>query len=299
MGDYVRHNSVSMPFLNVDSWVILSSVELSIKHKIEKVGVPLKDWDINIYRGILTGYNEAFIISTQKRNEILSNCLTEEEKQRTESIIRPILRGRDIKRYGYQYADLYLIATFPSRHYDIDDYPALKSFLLSFGIERLEQTGDEYMIDGEKVKSRKKTSNKWFETQDSISYWEDFNKPKLIYPETTQDAYFAYNEDGIFIDKTCFMLISDKAKYLQAILSSSLFSYAYKQFFSSVELGEHGYQYNKHALLKLPIVIPSNPDIFDQISEKEINSMVYAIYGISESEIVYIDKKINDRFKNK
>ncbi|MBQ9173957.1 MAG: restriction endonuclease, partial [Bacteroidales bacterium] len=94
-----------------DSWVILSPIEQSIKRKIEAVGTPLKDWDINIYRGVLTGYNDAFIISTDKRNEILANCLSEDERKRTDELIRPILRGRDIKRYGYEWAKLWLINT--------------------------------------------------------------------------------------------------------------------------------------------------------------------------------------------
>lgn len=72
-----------------DSWVILSPVEQSIKRKIESVGTPLKDWDINIYRGVLTGYNEAFIINTEKRNEILANCQSEEERAKTAELIRP------------------------------------------------------------------------------------------------------------------------------------------------------------------------------------------------------------------
>ena len=91
--------------------MILSDIEQRIKAKIEAIGTPLKDWDINIYRGILTGYNEAFIIDKAKKEEILANCKTEEERQRTAEIIRPILRGRDIKRYGYEFADLYLINT--------------------------------------------------------------------------------------------------------------------------------------------------------------------------------------------
>ncbi|MBF4213254.1 type II restriction endonuclease, partial [Pseudomonas donghuensis] len=80
----------------------------------EAVGVPLKDWDIQINYGIKTGCNDAFIITTDKRNEILANCKDEAERKRTEELIRPILRGRDIKRYGYNWADLYLIATFPA-----------------------------------------------------------------------------------------------------------------------------------------------------------------------------------------
>ena len=178
-------------FSSSDSWVILSPIEQSIKHKIEAVGTPLKDWDINIYRGVLTGYNDAFIISTEKRDEILSNCQSEEERIKTAELIRPILRGRDIKRYGYEWANLYLIATFPSRHYNIEEYPAVKRYLLSFGKERLEQTGKTYTINGEKIKARKKTNNKWFETQDSISYWDYF--PLLPWIFLFATGYFLYS----------------------------------------------------------------------------------------------------------
>lgn len=90
------------------------------------------------------------------------------------------MRGRDIKRYSYDFADLYIIATFPSKHYEIDDYPAVKNYLLSYGIERLEQTGKTYLVNNQPVKARKKTSNKWFETQDSISYWLKYNLTRRI-----------------------------------------------------------------------------------------------------------------------
>ena len=92
-----------------DAWSILSEIELSIKNKIEAAGTPLRDWNVNIFRGVLTGYNDAFIISSEKRDEILANCADESEKQRTADIIRPILRGRDIKRYGYSWSGLWLI----------------------------------------------------------------------------------------------------------------------------------------------------------------------------------------------
>ena len=164
MSDFVSSNTSYNDFVMVGSksWVILSDVERSIKEKIEKVGKPLKEWNIQIYRGVLTGCNEAFIISTDKRNEILSKCIDEAERDRTEKLIRPILRGRDIKRYSYHWSGLWLIATFPSRHYDIEMYPAVKDYLLSnFGMERLEQTGNEYIIKGEKVKARKKTDSPW------------------------------------------------------------------------------------------------------------------------------------------
>jgi len=143
MSDFVRQSSFIAEFGTSEAWVILTPIEQSIKRKIESVGTPLKDWDIQINYGIKTGFNEAFIISSEKRDEILANCADEQERTRTENLIRPILRGRDIKRYSYHWSGLWLIATFPSRHYDIEMYPAVKDYLLSnFGMERLEQTGN-------------------------------------------------------------------------------------------------------------------------------------------------------------
>ena len=105
----MEQNCTECDFAGADSWVILSPIEQSIKRKIEAIGKPLKDWDINIYRGVLTGCNEAFIISKQIRDEILGNCQTPDEYDRTAALIRPILRGRDIKRYSYDWANLWLI----------------------------------------------------------------------------------------------------------------------------------------------------------------------------------------------
>ena len=109
MSDFVQQQKSICDFNSYESWVILSPIEQSIKRKIEAVGTPLKDWDIQINYGIKTGFNDAFIITTEKRNEILANCKTDDERQRTEELIRPILRGRDIKRYGYDWANLWLI----------------------------------------------------------------------------------------------------------------------------------------------------------------------------------------------
>lgn len=156
-------------FTSSDAWTILTPIERSIKNKILEKGTPLADWDISINRGILTGYNAAFIIDSATKETIIK------ADPKSAKLIRPILRGRDIKRYSYEFADLWLISTFPSMRYDIDDYPAIRDYLLSFGINRLEQTGKQYIINGVKVKARKKTNNKWFETQDSISYWNEFS----------------------------------------------------------------------------------------------------------------------------
>ena len=138
--------------------------------------------------------------------------------------IRPILRGRDIKRYGYEWAGIWLIATFPSRHYNIEEYPAIKQYLLSFGIERLEQTGKTHIVNGKIVKARKKTNNKWFETQDSISYWEDFSKPKIAWNSVGAIEYSFVTKDFLLLDTTYFFSIST-SNVLLAILNSKLFTW--------------------------------------------------------------------------
>ena len=282
-------------FANSDSWVILSPIELSIKRKIEAVGTPLKDWDINIYRGVLTGYNEAFIISTEKREKILANCQSEDERMRTAELIRPILRGRDIKRYGYNWAGLYLIATFPSRHYDIEQYPAVKNYLLSFGIERLEQTGKEHNVNGEKIKARKKTNNKWFETQDSISYWEDFSKPKIMYPNMTKYLPFYYDEKGLYQNDKSFMITGAHVSYLAAFLNSSLFKFCYRDNFPELLGGTRELRkifFDKTSILQVSDstnemfrekvnAIQSN---YTKEQAKEIDTLLFDLYNLTDDE---------------
>ena len=296
----MQQTGTECDFSGSDSWVILSPIEQSIKRKIEAVGTPLKDWDINIYRGVLTGYNEAFIISTEKREEILANCQTEDERKRTAELIRPILRGRDIKRYGYNWAGLYLIATFPSRHYDIEQYQAVKNYLLSFGIERLEQTGKVHNVNGEKIKARKKTNNKWFETQDSISYWEDFSKPKIIFQEIVQESQFFYDAEGTFMcNDTSRIIVGRDLPFLLGVFNSKLFFYAIKHFYGGGVLGEHGIRM-KHTFFQNFPCIPYNSAINKLTQERiqnesaecenQVEKEIFNLYGLTPQEIRAIEE---------
>ena len=271
------------------AWVILSPIEQSIKQKIEAVGTPLKDWDIQINYGIKTGCNEAFIVSTEKRNEILAYCQTEDERKRTEELIRPILRGRDIKRYGYSWAGLYLIATFPSRHYDIEQYPAVRDYLLSFGKERLEQTGKVYTVNGEKVKARKKTNNKWFETQDSISYWDLFFQPHICWKAVGRNLAFALVESGTFLTAPAsFISAGIYNNLILAYLRSNVGKYfIYK---NSDTTGAGDIMLNIQSLTKFPI--PNMPCENLSLSDDEINHYVYESYGFSKKEIAFIEEQI-------
>lgn len=294
LSDFVQQQNSICDFATSDSWVILSPIEQSIKKKIEAIGTPLKDWDINIYRGVLTGCNEAFIIDSEKREEILANCQTEDERQRTAELIRPILRGRDIKRYGYDWANLYLIATFPSRHYDIDRYPAVKQYLLSFGIERLEQTGKTHVVDGEKVKARKKTNNKWFETQDSISYWEDFFKPKITWGNLNLEGTYSYAPKGMFINAPSPFIATTNIAILH-ILNSTIADY----YIRSLGVTRNGgyFEYKPMFVEKLPVPqtgldkLMSYPTQPSQKQEQEMADIIYQLYGLSQQEIDYLENR--------
>ena len=292
----MQTHAVSSSFSSSDSWSILSEIERSIKEKIEAVGPPLKDWDIQINYGIKTGFNDAFIIDSVKRNEILSACQTEEERQRTAEIIRPILRGRDIKRYSYEWAELYIIATFPSRQYDIDNYPTLKEFLLSFGIERLEQTGKEYIIDGEIVKARKKTSNRWFETQDSISYWDEFSKPKIVWGNLNTRGSYAMAPENMFINAPACMIVPG-SQYLLTMLNSKVADY-YIRNLGVVRNGGF-FEYKPMFVEQIPVPLPReevvasiedvfNSDIPDELKDKRLEEIIESMFDFTEPEIAYL-----------
>ena len=299
LSDYVQTHAVTSNFSSAESWSILSDIERSIKAKIQAIGVPLREWDIQINYGIKTGFNEAFIIDSVKRDEILKTCQSIEERDRTAELIRPILRGRDIKRYGYDWANQYIVATFPSRHYNIDDYPALKEFLLSFGTERLEQTGKEYIIDGEKVKARKKTNNKWFETQDSISYWDEFSKPKIIYPNMTKFLPFVYDTYGLVTNQKCFIITGKRLAFLTAFLNSSLFKFCFADKFP--ELQGKTRELSKIFMDEIPVMEVSDDEearflLIVESTQKnisrekllDIDKAIFDLYQLSEEEREYI-----------
>lgn len=298
LSDYVQTHTVFSGFSSSESWSILSDIERSIKAKIEAFGTPLKDWDIQINYGIKTGFNDAFIIDSAKRNEILDACRSEDERQRTAEIIRPILRGRDIKRYDYEFAHQYIIATFPSKQYNIDDYQALREFLLSFGMERMEQTGKEYIINGEKVKSRKKTNNKWFETQDSISYWDDLSKTKIVWIELSDESKFAICEDLVPLN-TVFFLTGSNLYHILGLLNSKLVHWYFTNCLGTSS-GAGTNRWLKYTIEQLPLV-PYSDDSLSQMvierlspeaeinkCERQIDAYICELYKLSPDEMSFI-----------
>ena len=213
----MRQQHTICDFCTSDSWVVLSPIEQSIKRKIEAVGTPLKDWDIKINYGIKTGCNEAFIISTDKRNEILSNCKDAEERKKTEELIRPILRGRDIKRYGYEWAGLWLINTHNGIKGKIDrihveDYPAIKAHLNKYW---------------DKIEHRADQGDTPYNLRNCV-YLEDFDKPKIMWKRIGSILRFCYNDNGALgLDSTCFAT-GNNIEYICCVLNSSMGHYLLK-----------------------------------------------------------------------
>lgn len=289
--------------LSKDSFIFQDQANQALKAKIESLGTPLKEWDISINYGIKTGYNEAFIIDSAKREEILNNCKDKSERERTSKLIKKMLRGRDIKRYSYEWAGLWLICTFPSLNLDIEKYPSLKAYLESFR-PRIDQSGEKGC--------RKKTSNKWFETQDNIAYHEEFEKEKVVWAEMTNAPSFIYDNNSFFINQTCYFLIHEHNKYLLGILNSNLIHIYMKSISSN--LGDGAFRWIKQYIEKLPIpkIDSTNKALSDEIIslveqildskakdpttdtkelESHIDSLVYKLYHLTDDEIKIIEGK--------
>ncbi|GHQ30237.1 type IIG restriction enzyme/methyltransferase [Helicobacter pylori] len=306
-----RSLSMRQNALSTESFIFANASFLDLRDKMESVGTPLKDWDIQIYRGILTGANEAFIIPTEKREEILNACKTQEERKRTETLIKPILRGKDIKRYSYEWADLWVINThngytsnlkFKIPPIDIEKYPAIKAHLDSHYdtiATRSDQGDTPYHLR-------------------NCTYLEDFEKEKIVYGEIVQEPRF-YLDNGecelgyFYAEATSFILTGEHLRYLLGMLHSKLITFAFKTFYAGGGLGESGYRYKKAFIERLPIpkITPQNQKLADKITdgakaileakekdpkantqelEKEIDALVYQLYNLTDEEIKTIEE---------
>ncbi len=295
---------LSQKSLSKENFTFSDESTNSLKAKMERIGTPLKEWQgLNIYRGILTGYNEAFIISTEKINEILENCKDEAEKERTAKLIRKMLRGRDIKRYSYEWAGLWAIGTFPSLKIDIEQYPALKQYLSQF-LPRIEQSGEKGC--------RKKTSNKWFETQDNIAYYQEFEKEILVWKAVGRNLAFALTEKNTLVSAPSSFISADTnlLKYFCGILLSNVLKWLILQISDTTGAGDLMLNNQSLERLSIPKINSKNQKIADELVnsvdeilkakeedknantqelENKINSLVYKLYNLTEDEIKIIE----------
>lgn len=306
IGLYKDFAEFSQNSLSKESFTFSDENTSALKAKIERIGTPLKEWQgLNIYRGILTGYNEAFIITTEKRNEILANCKDEAEKERTAKLIRKMLRGRDIKRYSYEWAGLWVIGTFPSLKIDIEQYPALKQYLSQF-LPRIEQSGEKGC--------RKKTSNKWFETQDNIAYYEEFEKEILVWKAVGRNLAFALTEKNTLVSAPSSFISADAnlLKYFCGILLSHVLKWLILQISDTTGAGDLMLNNQSLERLSIPKINSKNEKIADELInlvdeilkakeqdknantqelENKINSLTYKLYNLTEEEIKIIKNK--------
>ncbi|MCU7960321.1 MAG: Eco57I restriction-modification methylase domain-containing protein [gamma proteobacterium symbiont of Bathyaustriella thionipta] len=258
---YFEANSVMQTHLDANPWVVLAKDRQRIKDLVEAQGVPLEQWDINIYRGVLTGFNDAFYITSEQRDAMIA------EDPACDEIIVPLLRGRFVERYGTNWDGTWMIATFPALGYDLNTLPKPIVDHLSAYRERLEPKPRGW--SGGKWNGRKAGSYRWFETQDSISYHQEFAKPKIIYPNMTKYLPFYFDENTHFFTNDKGFIITgngDSLTYLIGILNSSLFRCCFRDNFP--ELMGNTYEVRKIFVDQIPIKQPTaeEGDIFDQLA---------------------------------
>jgi hypothetical protein len=308
----MEKNGMLLSNLSADAWFIGSDAEQQLKEKIERIGKPLKDWNVNIYRGILTGLNEAFIIDSDKRQEILDNCLDKDERRRTEAIIKPILRGRDIKRYYYEWAGLWVIVI-PAgwtnenknkgnaENFINNQFPALMNHLKQFET---------------KAKKRDDQGDYWWELR-ACAYYPEFEKEKVVWGGvvTTKEFFklrLSFVENGVFINAPANFMIVSKINYFLGYLNSYLNNWFYNNFIGTV-LHKDGIRFYVDDMLKIPIpaITPTNEPMVKQIEtlvdkimqakkqnpeadtsewEKEIDQWVYKLYELTEEEIAIVER---------
>ncbi len=315
IGLYKDFAEFSQNSLSKESFTFSDENTSALKAKIERIGTPLKEWQgLNIYRGILTGYNEAFIITTEKRNEILANCKDEAEKERTAKLIRKMLRGRDIKRYSYEWAGLWVIfipwhfpnvekpKTMLENEQDLkEQYPSLYKHLLSHK-ERLskrnkEETGIRY---------------EWYCLQRwGANYYQEFEREKIVWASVGYIEHSFIPKDMLLQDTNYFFSTSNR--YLLGILNSKPITYYLADI--QTPLGNTGaFRNYKYNIEKLPIpkINSKNQNIVDELInlvdeilkakeqdknantqelENKINSLVYKLYNLNEEEIKIIEGK--------
>ncbi len=294
---YIEKNGINSQYNTSESWTILNPLEQKIKEKIEKIGTQLKDWDIKINRGVLTGYNEAFIIDGKKKDELIK------QDPKSAEIIKPILRGKDIKRYSSDFADMWLIASHNGytnnkgekiEAVNIENYPAIKEWLDSHW-EKISKRGD-------KGKTPYNLRN--------CAYQEEFEKEKIVYSEIVKKPQFHFDVNQFFPEATSFLMTGKNLKYIVSILNSKAFTYFFSRFYAGGGLGDTGYRYKKKFLELTPIpkilleeqkpFIEKVEQILEKTSqenydskniseeqktlEKEIDEMVFDLYGLSEEE---------------
>ena len=280
--------------LTPEGWALTNSEVQRLLSKLKNTGQPLSDYvGGKIYRGVLTGLNEAFVIDVQTKEQLI------ERDPKSAEIIKPFLTGRDIKRYQTPRADKYLI--FTRRGVAIEEYPAILDYLCQFR-SRLEPKPKNHK--GEWA-GRKEGTYKWYEIQDAVDYYDQFEKPKILWPGISSDiTSFALDVNGYFGNDNNQMIVSDNL-YLLGILNSKVSRFILSGICDYVQGGYARLKINY--VRQLPIAQSSSSIlslieklVFEVIQQKkrfkdtvdlenQIDQLVYQLYKLSEEEIKIVE----------
>ena len=294
-----QSNKIEIKNLSDETWILSNSADQKILTKLKENCVSLSEYvGGSSFRGILTGLTEAFVIDEETKNKII------EQDEKSREIIKPVLRGRDIKPYYAQSTGMWLISTFPTLKLNIENYQGVKNYLLDFGLNRLEQSG--------KSNSRKKTTNKWFETQDNIGYWQEFEKPKIMYQVMQVKPCFIYDENGLYCNNSMWIIPKDD-KVLLAILNSKMGWWLISKYCTAIQNGfqliwnyfgqilipQANEAQTKKIIAKVEQILavknrsvePFDPATDTSQLESEIDAMVYELYGLTAEEIAIVEGK--------
>jgi hypothetical protein len=287
--NYIQKKGFLYPQENLDknAFTFLSPQELQIKKRIEKVGIPLKEWDVKINFGIKTGFNEAFIIDKKTKEKLIK------EDKKSAEIIKPLLRGRDIKKYGYEFNELYLINAHNNPPVNVKkDYPAIYKHLLQYK-DKLEKRWDK--------------GENWWNLR-NCAYLDEFEKEKIIFSRIIKQPQFHYDVEKFYIEATGYILIGKCMKYLTALLNSELIFNIFYRFYSGGGIdGE--IKKNKLELVPIPQISKEKQKPFENLVdiiiklkknnqnskffEDVIDVMVYELYfedEINKKRLNIIDK---------
>ena len=312
----MKQTATPCAFTSSDSWVILSPIEQSIKRKIEAAGTPLKDWNIQINYGIKTGCNEAFIIDETKRAEILANCRDTAERKRTDELIRPILRGRDVKRYAYNWAGLYLLWIpwhFPLH---LDESITGASEKAESEFHKQFPAVYKHLCVYKEVLSKRNQSEtgiryEWYALQRwGANYWDDFSKPKIVWMDLSDVPTFAYDDNTQFANNTVYFLSGrENLLYLLGYLNSKMATYLFSQIGSTSGVGTTRWQAFTMEWLIVPRTTSEkqsqiaglvdriieakkdDPSADTSSTEQMIDKLVYRLYGLTADEVAVIGDK--------
>jgi hypothetical protein len=288
----VISNEITTESLNDETWIISSGSDQELLTKIKIKCISLSEYiGDEAHYGIKTGLTEAFLVSDEDKAKILS------KDSKNAELLKPVLRGRTISKWYAEQDDLWLIGTFPTLNINIDNYPAIRDYLLEFGKQRLEQSGEKG--------SRKKTSGEWFETQDNIAYWQEFEKPKIMYQVLQVKPCFIYDEQRLYCNNSMWF-ISKADKVLLAILNSKMGWWLISKYCTAIQ---NGFQliWKYFGQIPIPQANPkqaklitslvdkiltakkSDPKADTSALETECDRLVYQLYGLTEAEIKIVE----------